>query len=550
MHRIQVSLQKSADESYDVVIERGILKRIATDLKASRFVHSAGSGPSVEKWIVITDTKVSRLYAKQLCDDLKRADIFCGKIAVTSGEQSKRLSVLEAVLVEMIEKGANRQTGIIALGGGVVGDLAGFVAASFMRGIPFVQVPTTLLAMVDSSVGGKVGVDLPSGKNLVGAFWQPKKVYIDPDVLRSLPMKEWKCGLGEAVKYGAIKDRKLWDVFEEHIDVFTKKPKDLLPGDLALVEQVIQRCVEIKAEVVSKDEKESGLRQILNFGHTFGHVVELMSGYRVLHGEAVAVGMRMAGLLANKKRWMSDLELQKLMGLLDTLGLGKTKVKGLIKDFVGHMKKDKKAKGDLRVVLVDRIGVVKQMMGNYGVQVEESEVKEMLQESGLIDDEEGESSVASRQSPDGSLGSSGSSGGSNVSGAGGFSGGSSFISSYGSGSASVSESAYSRYGEQGYRSGDVVSSSSSSVPSVMTPLSRETRHLPEDPSVPTEVGTSPLVRGESLLKGESFHNSSGPVMSGLGSETDLQRRLREMRERRKLNDRSGSGLGRGGFLPG
>jgi 3-dehydroquinate synthase len=489
MQRVRVELNKSADESYEVVIDRGSLKRVTTDLKAGRFC---------EQWIVITDTKVSRLYAMKLCDDLRRAELFCGKIVVTSGEQSKCLSVLETVLEEMVAKGANRQTGVVALGGGVVGDLAGFAAASFMRGVPFVQVPTSLLAMVDSSVGGKVGVDLSSGKNLVGAFWQPKKVYIDPDVLRSLPMKEWKCGLGEAVKYGAIKDRKLWDFFEEHVEVFTKKPKDLLSGDLALVEQMIQRCVEIKADVVSKDEKEAGLRQILNYGHTFGHVVELMSGYKVLHGEAVAVGMRMAGLLANRKRWMSDLELQKLMGLLDKLGLGKTKVKGLINDFVKHMKKDKKTKGDVRVVLVDRIGVAKQVMGHYGVKVEEKEVKEMLSESGLIDDvepfEPRAESVEPREGP-----SSWSSGYSSSSVSSSYSSGSFSDSSYGSGSSGYGGSGISSYSD-----------------------------------------ISPI-RGE--------HNISGSGVSEVVEETDLQRRLRLMRERREATGSSG-GLGGGGFLPG
>lgn len=379
MRRVQLLLKKSIDDSYDIEIEKGLFRRIASDLRMKRFAES---------YVVVTDSKVGRLYAADLTTALKREKLFLGKITVPAGEESKSLEKLKEICDELVELGAHRKTGIIALGGGMIGDLAGFAAASYMRGVPLVQIPTTLLAMVDSSVGGKVGVDLPSGKNLVGAFWQPKKVYIDPEVLGTLPEKQWKAGLGEAVKYGAIKDRLLWDFFEQHVAVWNKDPEKFLPSEWKLVEEMIERCVKIKAEVVMKDEKEGNLRQILNYGHTFGHVIELMSGYKTLHGEAVATGMRMAAALALKLRHMTQMEFQKLNTLLDTLGLGKAKTKGLIKDFVDHMKKDKKAKGDLTVVLVDRIGRCYQQLGKFATKVDEKLLKEVLKEGKWIDDKE------------------------------------------------------------------------------------------------------------------------------------------------------------------
>lgn len=390
MRRIQLVLKKSLDESYDLEIEKGLFRRLASDLRMKRFV---------EEYVLITDKTVNKHVGASLLSQLKREKLLLGKIVIPSGEHSKSLAAMEKVLEQMVELGAHRKTGVIALGGGVVGDLAGFVAASFMRGVPYVHVPTTLLSMVDSSVGGKVGVDLLSGKNMVGAFWQPKKVYIDPELLSSLPMKQWKSGLAEAVKYGAIKDRSLFDFFEQHLALLQKGPKDLFSSEWKMVEEMIERCVKIKAEVVMKDEKEGGVRQILNYGHTFGHVIEQMSDFTVLHGEAIATGMRMASLLANRLRFMPDAELKKQNLLLDHLGLGKTKVKGLIKNFVQKMKHDKKSKGDLRVILVDRIGRCHQQLGNYSISVDEKLVREILKESGMIDDREANKTLSDSGHP-------------------------------------------------------------------------------------------------------------------------------------------------------
>ncbi len=376
MPRVHLALKKSLDESYDIEIERGLFRRVASDLRMKRFA---------ERYIVITDKTVGRHFAVSLCSALKREKLFLGKIVVPAGESSKSFTQLEKILEEMVKLDANRKTGVIALGGGMVGDLAGFAAAVFMRGIPLVQTPSSLLAMVDSSVGGKTAVDLPSGKNLAGAFWQPRKVYIDPEMLESLPRSQWKSGLAEAIKYGIIYDRSLFELFENNVEIFKKESKRLLPSEWKIVEDIIHRCISIKANVVMKDEKESGLRQILNYGHTFGHVIENMSGYKVLHGEAIAVGMRLAAALAVKLRYMPSSEMEKQNALFDTLGIGKAKTKGLIKDFIQHMKKDKKSRGELRVVLVDRIGRCHQELGHFSVKVDEKTVKQVLEESGMID---------------------------------------------------------------------------------------------------------------------------------------------------------------------
>lgn len=452
MKRVALSLPHS---EYEVLIEKGSFRKMASDIKRLR---------SAEQYVVITDSKVNRLYASDLETYLKREDLFLGKIVVPSGEKSKSMAEFESCLEKMVKLGANRSTGVIALGGGVVGDLGGYVAASYMRGVPLIHIPTTLLAMVDSSIGGKVGIDLESGKNLVGAFWQPEAVFVDPEFLQTLPKKHWKAGLGEAVKYGAISDRSLWDFFEEHLGIWNKEPEDFLPSDWRIVEEMIQRCVQIKADVVMKDEKEGNVRQVLNYGHTFAHVIELMSDYKIIHGEAVATGMRVAADVAVKMRVMTDQESQKQKVLLDQLGIGKAKTKGLISEFVKHMYKDKKAKGDLRLVLVSRLGRTHQHLGKFGIVVDEKLVKEVLKDSGLIDDKKPAPKVE--------------------------------------------------------KATPVTSTPVSSTPSYSSPSYSSTSY------------------------------SSGASSSSSQPETDLQRRLREMRERRAARDQSGGGLSSGGFLPG
>mgnify|MGYP001393643899 CR=1 FL=1 len=280
MHKIKVNLK---ERSYDIIVGKGTLKDCPS-LKA------AVSG---RRCLVITDSNVGSLYGQPVLASLRKAGAEASMVSFKAGESSKNIDTYGKLLRQACRAGLDRSSVIVALGGGVVGDVAGFVAASYMRGISFVQIPTTLLAMVDSSVGGKTGFDLPEGKNLVGAFWQPSLVVIDTDTLGTLPKREVRCGLAEVVKYGVIMDEKFFSFLEKNM-------KSISSMDHKTFEKIISRCCELKAKVVCADEREtSGLRAILNYGHTFGHAVETVTGYgKYAHGEAVAIGMCMAATLS------------------------------------------------------------------------------------------------------------------------------------------------------------------------------------------------------------------------------------------------------------
>jgi len=300
--KVRVNL---GERSYDIEISSDLLEKSGAEL-------GVVSSP---KCLVITDDNVKKLYYQKVADSLIPAGINCSAAAFKAGEESKKLETIAFLYGEAVRAGLNRDSFIVALGGGVPGDVAGFVAATYMRGIDFIQIPTTLLAMVDSSVGGKTGVDLPQGKNLVGAFWQPKKVLIDPCVLKTLPEREIKCGLAEVVKYGVILDAAFFKLLASNV------PK-LLSLDLDFYSSVIAKCCELKAYVVSNDERESGLRAILNYGHTFGHAVEAVSAYHgIAHGEAVSIGMCMAADLAVSMQIMKKEDASIQEELLKNLGL-------------------------------------------------------------------------------------------------------------------------------------------------------------------------------------------------------------------------------------
>ena len=264
--------------SYEIVIESGALKKIPGIMDAHGF-HSA-------KGLVITDSVVGPLYASSLGLKLPVARI-------PAGEESKSGEQLFRLYDQMLDAGLDRKSVIVALGGGVVGDIAGYAAASYMRGLKCVQVPTSLLAMVDSAVGGKTGINLPRGKNLIGAFHQPAAVVCDLDVLKTLPPRELRAGMAEIIKYGIIRDAIFFAYLESHIN-------QALNLDAPVLTHLVARSCEIKAEVVGQDETESGLRAILNFGHTLGHAIEAVAGYgKYLHGEAIAIGMVFASRLSN-----------------------------------------------------------------------------------------------------------------------------------------------------------------------------------------------------------------------------------------------------------
>ena len=245
------------------------------------------------RYAIVTDSNVGPLYAAQV--EAALAGLAAQVFTIPAGETHKTRETWAAVTDQMLDAGFGRDSAIIALGGGVVGDLAGFVAATFMRGIPLIQMPTSLLAMLDASIGGKTGVDTRSGKNLVGAFHQPSAVIIDPAVLATLPRTQFRSGLSEALKHGAISDRAHFNA----VATLAAEHRDRLP-DLRAVSALIARSVEIKSAVVARDTREAGRRKTLNFGHTLGHAIEHLSGYRLLHGEAVAIGMCLESTLAER----------------------------------------------------------------------------------------------------------------------------------------------------------------------------------------------------------------------------------------------------------
>jgi 3-dehydroquinate synthase len=371
MHKIKVDLK---ERGYDIIIGDGIVSGATPDSSVfSPFV-------SGRKCLVITDSNVNRILGARLLKTLEVAGADAKLAVFKAGEASKNIRTYESLLRNACKSGLDRSSVIVALGGGVVGDVAGFVAATYMRGISFIQVPTTLLAMVDSSVGGKTGIDLPEGKNLVGAFWQPRLVIIDPAVLTTLPKREVRCGLAEVVKYGVIMDDKFFSFLEKSLYGITNM-------EMGVFAKIISRCCKLKAEVVCADEHEtSGLRAILNYGHTFGHAIETVTGYeKYAHGEAVSVGMCIAANLATRCNKFAQGMAERQLNLLKALGLP-TALDGEIKaaQIYKAMFKDKKTeKGKLRLVLPDRIGKVSIVKDADGKAVLEA-IKSLTDSTGVL----------------------------------------------------------------------------------------------------------------------------------------------------------------------
>jgi len=341
MHTVKVRL---GERSYDIEIGAGLEK-------TGERLTGLGFGRKVA---LVTNPTVKKLYGQRVVDSLKAAGFVVMSIEVPDGEQFKNLDWANAIYTALLTNFFDRTCALVALGGGVIGDLTGFAAATFMRGVPFAQVPTTLLAMVDSSVGGKTGVNHPMGKNMIGAFHQPKKVLMDLSVLASLPKEEFLSGMAEVIKYGVIRDA----AFFEYLDQNREK---ILALDPDALEHIIQRSCEIKAEVVSSDEREGGLRAILNYGHTIGHAIETAENYTMRHGHAVAIGMVIASRLA-RRTGLCDASvpgrvemLIKAYGLpTDFSALGR---KPAARELMGIVQGDKKAEGGkVKFVLPKKIG--------------------------------------------------------------------------------------------------------------------------------------------------------------------------------------------------
>ncbi len=299
MTRIPV---QTLSRSYEVLVERGLLRSAAAALRDIL--------PPDSRLFAVTQAPVRKHWGDVLRKSFNEAGRTVEVVEMPDGERSKTLAQLEKLGSKLVSRGADRQSVILALGGGVVGDVAGFLASVFMRGIPVVQIPTTLVAQVDSAIGGKTGVNLKSGKNLLGTFHQPLAVLADPDVLATLPEREYRSGLFEAMKYGVIRDPAVFELMEANSDA-------LLHRDSALLETLITECIRVKADVVSADERESGERRILNFGHTIGHALEAETDYKqFLHGEAVGWGMIAATVIGMGMQITDSLTAQRIIGLV------------------------------------------------------------------------------------------------------------------------------------------------------------------------------------------------------------------------------------------
>ncbi len=341
MRRIQVGLQ---ERTYPILIHPGMLEEVGADLKEKNIG---------KRYIVVADDRVAELYGRKLMDSLASAAVPADLITFAHGEESKNLATIAQLASTLADMGVDRKDALIALGGGVTGDITGFLAAIYMRGIPFVQIPTTLLAQVDSSVGGKTGVDIPEGKNLVGSFYQPRCVYIDSKVLLDLPEEEMLNGLAEVIKYSVIKERRFFDYLKKNRQAIQER-------NLPVLEEIVYRCCSIKAQVVEADEKESDLRRILNFGHTIGHAVEATSGYALAHGLAVSMGMVAAGKIAAGKALLSEEDLAEMSGLITDFGLPVSIPANMDRQIIKrYLKSDKKAvSGKIFFVLPNGIGKV------------------------------------------------------------------------------------------------------------------------------------------------------------------------------------------------
>ena len=360
MKKVKVALKKKVDNSYEVLIGSGVLKNLLKDLKKK---------PLGNKYVIITDATVKKKYGNKILQQFAKNKLNAIMLSFPAGEKSKNRSTVVKLHDAMIATGCGRDTCVIALGGGVVGDVAGFVAATLCRGVNYVQVPTTLLAMVDSSVGGKVGVDTKDAKNIIGAFHQPKKVVADINFLKTLPKKELQRGLAEVIKHAIIADVKLFSYLHEHMGKILNK-------NLHVLEQVIQKNCKIKAQVVQKDEKESGMRKNLNFGHTIGHAIESVTNYRVPHGEAIAIGMVAETKIAQKKGMITKKQYQAITDILEKAKLPiKLPKNSPILQIIKATRKDKKARGGIpEYVLPTGIGKVK-----HGVKVSDKIVQKVLE---------------------------------------------------------------------------------------------------------------------------------------------------------------------------
>lgn len=369
MSVFNVELKKVVDDSYDIEIGYNLMDKLVEDMEAGLF-------GTLRKFAVITDTNVRDPYAKPICEKMIAAGYKVDLFVFPAGEKSKTRLTKERIEDAMLEKGYRRDCAIIAVGGGVVTDLAGFVAGTYGRGVPFVNYATTLLAAADASVGGKTAVDTPLATNLIGLFNQPQKVYIDIEAWKTLPERQVASGMSETIKHACLASYDMFAFIEENLD-------DILSFKKFACEYIAENNCKIKYHVVMKDERESGLREVLNLGHTVGRAIETVSEYRLLHGEALAIGMAAEVLLSARLGYMSDEEAERVIALYDRVGLP-TRIPEYIdrEALIKKLYTDKKVRdGKLRFVLQKGIGdVVEFAPGVFAKPIEESLAREIIME--------------------------------------------------------------------------------------------------------------------------------------------------------------------------
>ena len=340
---MKVNLDKKLLSSYEICIGNSIGDRMALLISKN---HKAN------RHIIVTDSNVGPLHAQKLLAGLRDVGLNAELIEFSAGEASKNINIVLDITAQLLKLGADRNSMLIALGGGVVGDMVGFIASVFMRSIPYIQVPTTLLAQVDSSIGGKTAIDLPYGKNLLGTFYQPRAVFADLSYLGTLPDKEFNNGMAEVIKYGIIDDEKMFRLLEEKMAPVKGK-------DPALLLKIVENCCRIKKSIVEIDEKEQGLRRILNYGHTLGHALEAQSNFTLAHGEAVALGMIAAARISENSGYLDQASRERIERIVGEAGLPVRIPQDMATEgILSRLKMDKKKEGDLiHFVLLKKIGM-------------------------------------------------------------------------------------------------------------------------------------------------------------------------------------------------
>jgi len=366
MFELKVKLPDTKNRNYQIMIGSGVWDKLPNFL--------ANYKNSIARFVIITDSITKKLFGEKLKEQLRKKGLVVELVAFPAGEKFKTQETKTKLDHQLFGLGCGRDTMVMALGGGVVGDLAGFVAATYMRGIPYIHLPTTILAMVDSSVGGKTSIDTPYGKNLIGAFHQPEAVFADISVLESLPEKQVANGVWEAIKIFLTHDAKMFDyTMDNWVKVLAKDEK--------VITKIVAEAVKLKVGIVTRDERESGERQVINFGHTVGHALELLSDYKLMHGEAVALGVLVESKISELSGILPAAAFSRITAAVERTGIDKSVLKKYpAREIIEKMRLDKKSRGGAaRIVLLEEIGEVYVKENKFAFQFENGLIKKALE---------------------------------------------------------------------------------------------------------------------------------------------------------------------------